>query len=330
MKNEANNDDFEVIPLVRVIDLKIWFPVKRGFFSKTAAYVRAVDGVNLEIRRGEVLGLVGESGCGKTTLGRTLLGLEKASSGDILFSGRSLPQLSKGEMNHLRQRMQVIFQDPMSSLNPRMTVMDIITEGLVQFKRIEGSKAAHAKRLLAEVGLSEDALYRFPHEFSGGQRQRISIARAISLRPELVICDEAVSALDVSIQAQVVNLLKSLKERHHLSLLFISHDLSVVSNIADRTAVMYLGRILESGNTADIVRAPLHPYTRALIAAVPVPGVRRPERVILTGEIPSALSPPSGCRFHPRCPEVMPVCSRQAPSASWVDGRQVWCHLYQG
>jgi oligopeptide/dipeptide ABC transporter ATP-binding protein len=328
MKNATNRCDAQPEPLLQVIDLNTWFPVKRDFFSRTAAYVRAVDGVSLEIRRGEVLGLVGESGCGKTTLGRTILGLEKASNGDILFDGCSLFQLTPREMNRLRQRIQVIFQDPMSSLNPRMTVIDIITEGLVQFKKIEVSKAVHAKRLLAEVGLSEDALYRFPHEFSGGQRQRISIARAISLRPELVICDEAVSALDVSIQAQVVNLLKSLQARHHLSLLFISHDLSVVSNIADRTAVMYLGRIVESGNTTDIVRGPLHPYTRALIAAVPVPGVNRHERIVLKGEIPSSLSPPPGCRFHPRCPEAMPVCSLQEPAVSSVDGREVVCHLY--
>ena len=328
MKNATNRCDAQPEPLLQVVDLNTWFPVKRGFFSRTAAYVRAVDGVSLEIRRGETLGLVGESGCGKTTLGRTILGLEKATNGEILFYGRSLFQLTPKEMNRLRQRIQVIFQDPMSSLNPRMTVIDIITEGLTQYKKIEVSRADHAKRLLAEVGLSEDALYRFPHEFSGGQRQRISIARAISLRPELVICDEAVSALDVSIQAQVVNLLKSLQARHHLSLLFISHDLSVVSNIADRTMVMYLGRIVESGNTIDIVRAPLHPYTRALIAAVPVPGVNRHERSILKGEIPSSMSPPSGCRFHPRCPEAMPVCSRQEPAVSSVDSREVVCHLY--
>ena len=228
-------------PLLSVKDLKTWFPVKRGLFSRQKDYIRAVDGVSLELFPGETLGLVGESGCGKTTLGRTLLGLEPATSGGIYFKNSLLNPMRRKQMNRLRQKIQVVFQDPLSSLNPRMSVMDIVTEGLVQFKRIEGSKRDHARRLIKEVGLSEDAIYRYPHEFSGGQRQRINIARAISLRPEFIICDEAVSALDVSIQAQAINLLISLQERFQLSYLFISHDLSVVSNIADRIAVMYLG-----------------------------------------------------------------------------------------
>jgi oligopeptide/dipeptide ABC transporter ATP-binding protein len=226
--------------------------------------------------------------------------------------------------------MQVIFQDPVSSLNPRMMVMDIVTEGLIQFKKLEVAKKDHAVRLLDEVGLSKDSLYRFPHEFSGGQRQRISIARAISLRPEFIICDEAVSALDVSIQAQILNLLIDLQERLHLTYLFISHDLSVVANIADRIAVMYLGRIVESGNTEDIISNPLHPYTRALISTVPVPGKSRQARIVLKGEIPSASAPPPGCRFHPRCPEVMAVCREKDPAQIGVAGRLVSCHLYGG
>ncbi|MGM0451767.1 MAG: ABC transporter ATP-binding protein [Thermodesulfobacteriota bacterium] len=316
-------------PLLAVKDLKTWFAVKRGIFSRQKHYVRAVDGVSWTLNTNETLGLVGESGCGKTTLGRTLLGLEAATAGDMRFLGKSIPALSRKQMNRLRRRIQVIFQDPLSSLNPRMNVMDIVTEGLVQFKMLRESKKAHAERLMREVGLSGDVIYRFPHEFSGGQRQRINIARAVSMRPDLIICDEAVSALDVSIQAQAINLLQTLQEQHHLSYLFISHDLSVVSNIADRVAVMYLGRIVESGNTADIIERPLHPYTRALIAAVPVAGGKRVDQSVIRGETPSSADPPPGCRFHPRCPEAMPVC-RQSPPGYVEQGGEHWvmCHLY--
>ena len=314
-------------PLLSVRDLKTWFPVKRGFFSRQREYIRAVDGVSLELFPGETLGLVGESGCGKTTLGRTLLGLEPVTSGEIYFKEFLLNQIRRKQMSRLRQEIQVIFQDPLSSLNPRMSIMDIVTEGLVQFKRIEGSKKDHARRLIKEVGLSEDSIYRYPHEFSGGQRQRINIARAISLRPEFIICDEAVSALDVSIQAQVINLLISLQEQYQLSYLFISHDLSVVSNIADRIAVMYLGQIFEKGKTADIIHDPMHPYTRMLLAAVPVPGEERERKPTeVKGEAPSAANPPEGCLFHPRCPDAMPVCRERPPELRRFGDREVLCH----
>ncbi len=315
--------------LLIVDHLKTWFPIKRGMFSREQNYVRAVDGVSLYLLPGETLGLVGESGCGKTTLGRTLLGLEPVTAGEIFFKDQALHKLQRKQMNRLRQKIQVIFQDPLSSLNPRMSVMDIVTEGLVNFKRLEVSKTADALRLVKEVGLSDDAIYRYPHEFSGGQRQRINIARAISLRPEFIICDEAVSALDVSIQAQVINLLISLQERYQLSYLFISHDLSVVSNIADRVAVMYLGQIFEKGSTADIIHKPLHPYTRMLLAAVPVPGEdRQRETAEVKGEAPSAANPPAGCRFHPRCPDAMPVCRETPPELRRFGDREVLCHLY--
>lgn len=315
-------------PLLEVSDLKTWFELKRGMVSRRVDRIRAVDGVSFSLMGNETLGLVGESGCGKTTLGRTLLGLDRASAGEVIFRGRPLLKLSRAGMTRMRRRLQVVFQDPLSSLNPRMNVMDIVTEGLVQYKMLEGSREQHARRLLKEVGLDEDMIYRFPHEFSGGQRQRINIARALSMRPDLIICDEAVSALDVSIQAQVINLLLDLQERHHLSYLFISHDLSVVSNIADRIAVMYLGRIVESGKTADIIENPLHPYTQMLLAAIPVAGQKRAEQELIKGETPSPAAPPPGCRFHPRCRQASEICRNKPPAEISQDGRFICCHLY--
>jgi oligopeptide/dipeptide ABC transporter ATP-binding protein len=322
-----------VSPLVSAVGLTKTYAITRGaFLRRQTTALRAVDGVDLDIMPGETLGLVGESGCGKSTLGRTLIRLIEPTGGTILFDGTDITALNMRAMRPKRRAMQIIFQDPYGALNPRMSVEDIIMEPLV----IHGSKGDAATRALVAdmlrlVGLPQRAVSRFPHEFSGGQRQRIGIARALALKPRFVVCDEPVSALDVSVQAQIVNLLQDLQAELGLTYLFIAHDLSVVKHISDRVAVMYLGKIVEIAEKRTIYAAPQHPYTQALIAAVPVlrPQDRgRGRRTRLAGEIPSALNPPAGCHFHTRCPHVMPVCRRQEPLLrTTAVGHQVACHL---
>jgi len=320
--------------MVEVKDLKVYFPVTEGLLKKTVGHVKAVDGVNLSVKRGETFSLVGESGCGKSTTAMTILRMQEPTSGRIILDGTDITEFTKAQMRPIRTRMQMVYQDPFGSLNPRMKVGSIIGEPL-RVHKMTGDKDTYNKRvreLMSLVGLLEDMADRYPHEFSGGQRQRICIARSLALNPELVICDEPVSALDVSIQAQVINLLMDLQDRLGLTYLFIAHDLSVVRHISNRVAVMYLGNIVEVADRDTLFRAPKHPYTKALLSAVPEPDpeleASRPQKLII-GEVPSVRNPPSGCRFYPRCPEAMPVCSQQVPVLKDLDGAQVACHLFQ-
>ena len=319
-------------PLLRVTDLVKHFPIKGGFLGRTVDKVHAVDGVSFDLAAGETLGVVGESGCGKSTTGRCILRLIEPSSGQVWFEGQEVTELGKNELRALARDMQIIFQDPYASLNPRMTVAAIIGEALTIHK-LTKTPTEYEERiveLLETVGLSADHMRRYPHEFSGGQRQRIGIARALAVSPKLVVCDEAVSALDVSIQAQVINLLEDLQEKFKLTYMFIAHDLSVVEHISDRVAVMYLGRIVEIAPANKLYTNPLHPYTEALLSAVPIPDpqVKR-KRIMLQGDVPSPIHPPSGCHFHTRCPIAQkPLCNTEAPALKQSsDGHWVACHL---
>ncbi|HVR62047.1 MAG TPA: oligopeptide/dipeptide ABC transporter ATP-binding protein [Polyangia bacterium] len=326
--------------LLSVRDLRVHFPVGGGL-GRPAGVVRAVDGVSFDVRRGETLGLVGESGCGKSSTGRAVLQLLRPTSGQVLFDGQELSGLWRRRfgawrwsrpLRQLRRRMQMIFQDPYASLNPRMTIEQIVAEPLVNFGVASGQALRRrVQELLARVGMDPRYVRRYPHEFSGGQRQRIGIARALALSPEVVICDEPISALDVSIQAQILNLLKELQRDLGLTYVFIAHDLAAVRHISDRIAVMYLGRIVEVADAETLVRAPAHPYSRALISAVPVPDPeteRRRQPIILGGDVPSPMTPPSGCRFHTRCPQAFDRCPREEPGAhAGAPGQWAACHL---
>ena len=318
--------------ILQVNHLKKYFPIKGGMVSKTVGHVKAVDSVTFNLKRGTTMGLVGESGCGKTTTGRTILRLAgEKTDGQVLFNGKEIYDMSPKELRALRTKMQIIFQDPFSSLSPRLPVGEIIGEAVREHKLV--SKAEYndyIDKVMDNCGLQPFHKARYPHEFSGGQRQRICIARALALNPEFVVCDEPVSALDVSIQAQIINLLKDLQDQYNLTYLFISHDLSVVEHISDSVGVMYLGNLVEYGDTEDIFRNPLHPYTKALFSAIPVPDPNaKMNRIVLEGSIPSPANPPSGCKFHTRCPYATERCKVEAPCQREVEpGHYVVCHLF--
>jgi len=319
--------------LLEAVHIVKYFPIKGGVFLKEIAAVKAVDGVSLTIQEGETVGLVGESGCGKTTFGRAILRLEEPTSGEIYFEGQSILNYDKKKMQALRKKMQIIFQDPFSSLNPRKTVAHIIGEPLlVHGMHSRTKRDERVLELLTVVGLRKEHMRRYPHQFSGGQRQRIGVARALALNPRLIVCDEAVSALDVSIQAQVINLLKDLQNDFGLTYLFISHDLSVVEHVSDRVAVMYLGKIVEFAPSQTLYQKPLHPYTQALLSAVPIPdpALKRSTRIILKGDVPSPIDPPPGCSFHPRCLYAKEICSRSEPELKEIDQSHLAACFYAG
>ncbi|HEY3313722.1 MAG TPA: dipeptide ABC transporter ATP-binding protein [Bacillota bacterium] len=315
--------------LVEVRDLVKWFPVTGGIISRAVAFVKACDGVSFDIRRGETLGLVGESGCGKTTTGRVVLRLEEPTSGTVKFAGRDIFKLGREELRRLRREMQIIFQDPYSSLDPRMTVGEIVGEPLTVHGVARGKdKEDRVMELLKVVGLTPAHAKRYPHEFSGGQRQRIGVARALALNPKLIVCDEPVSALDVSIQSQVLNLLADLQAKFGLTYLFIAHDLAVIKHISDHIGVMYLGKLVETASEPELFADPLHPYTQALLSAIPIPNPRHHrERIVLEGDVPSPINPPPGCRFHTRCRLAIDRCRVEEPvMRELAPGHQVACH----